>query len=218
MARQPYNTRQRELVRSLMVAHANSYLTVDAVSALLASGGHHIGRTTVYRALERLSAEGLVAKVAGIRGEAAQYRGIPAGAASHPGETGQLRCVRCGRAFPLDCEMLASFDSHVLHEHGFAIDPKLTVLYGMCAACRAGSAGQPAAPATGNAVANETAAARAADGAPAAPATDEAAADGGEAPAACCAHHAEASSACNVPHAAAPAARCAHHAEAVHHE
>lgn len=143
MARQPYNTRQRELVRSLMDAHTDSYLTVDAVSALLASDGHHIGRTTVYRALERLSAEGLVAKVAGIRGEAAQYRGIPAGEASHPGEMGQLRCVRCGRAFPLDCEMLASFDEHVLHEHGFAIDPRLTVLYGMCAACRVEVAGAP---------------------------------------------------------------------------
>lgn len=142
MARQPYNTRQRELVRSLMDAHRNAYFTVDDVCAQLRRQGEAVGRTTVYRTLERLVADGLMTKVADIRGGAAQYRSVPAQAAEATDTAhGQLRCERCGRVFPLDCDMLGAFAEHVGHEHGFVIDERRTVLYGLCADCRAKDAG-----------------------------------------------------------------------------
>lgn len=135
MARQAYNTRQRERIASLMRSHGDGYLTVDQVCDLLRQNGDAVGRTTVYRTLERLVADGQMTKVAGIRGDAAQYRVLAEGEAT--GSMGQMRCVRCGRALPLDCEMLSAFAEHVLHEHGFAIDQRRTVIYGLCADCRA---------------------------------------------------------------------------------
>ena len=135
MARQAYNTRQREIVLSLMARNADSYLTVDSVCRLLAEEGSGVGRTTVYRTLERLVSEGKMSKVPGIRGEAAQYRALAPEAPV--GSMGQMRCVRCGRVYPLDCQMLESFAKHVLQEHGFAIDQRKTVIYGLCPACRA---------------------------------------------------------------------------------
>ena len=140
MPRQAYNTRQRELVVSLMRGRARDYLTVDRVCELLRQTGLSVGRTTVYRTLERLVSEGAAAKVAGIRGEAAQYRVIDA--AADAGSRGQLRCTRCGRALPLDCEMFGAFKRHVLREHGFAIDQRQTVIYGLCADCRAAAASE----------------------------------------------------------------------------
>ncbi|VWL95889.1 Zinc uptake regulation protein [Collinsella sp. AK_207A] len=138
MTRQRYNTRQRGVISALMGSCSDRYLSVDEVCELLRARGEAVGRTTVYRTLERLAAEGCVAKVSGIRGEAAQYRGVPvADDADAVGPMGQLRCERCGRAFPLDCDMLQSFVHHVSHEHGFLVDQRRTVIYGVCAACQA---------------------------------------------------------------------------------
>lgn len=148
MTRRAYSTRQRELVLALMAAHDDAYLTVDEACELLGRGGEAVGRTTVYRTLERLAADGRVVKVSGNRGEAAQYRalGVSAGTIgeSARADHGQLRCERCGRAFPLDCEMLGAFSAHVLEHHGFSIDQRRTVIYGLCAACRAEAAGDAA--------------------------------------------------------------------------
>lgn len=155
MTRQRYNTRQRGVISALMGSCSDRYLSVDEVCELLRARGETVGRTTVYRTLERLAAEGRVAKVAGIRGEAAQYRGVPAADnAGAVGPMGQLRCERCGRAFPLDCDMLQSFVHHVSREHGFLVDQRRTVIYGVCAACQtaegdaAGAEGEGAAAGT----------------------------------------------------------------------
>ena len=143
--RSTYSTRQRGLILGLLAGHPDAFLTVDEVLAGLTAGGARVGRTTVYRTLEALVAEGVMAKVADVRGGAARYRMLaaaageaPAGASAH----GQLRCVSCGKIIPLDCDMLGTFARHVEQDHGFTIDARRTVLYGLCADCRAAQAGR----------------------------------------------------------------------------
>lgn len=136
--RHPYNTRQRELIVSLLRENPHAYNTVDETCAALSQMGQHVGRTTVYRTLENLVREGAAAKVADVRGRAAHYRLLdPARSDSH-GPEGQLRCIRCGKITPLDCHMLESFAQHVKDEHGFSIDQQRTVFYGLCSRCRGG--------------------------------------------------------------------------------
>lgn len=131
--RNPYRTKQKHLVLACMAAHDDVYLTVDEVRDLLRDEGTEVGRATIWRILESASFEGAMAKVAGAERGAARYRSRKASAVGQ----GQLSCLRCGRALPLDCSMLESFASHVEAHHEFVIDRSRTVLYGMCGACRA---------------------------------------------------------------------------------
>lgn len=140
MANASYRTKQKELVRACLQAHADAFLSVDDVCALLETDGAHIGRTTVYRALERAAATGEASKVAGVEGKAAHYR---AHGVEEATDAGQLSCLECGRVIPLDCTMLQEFAQHVENHHGFAIDRRRTVLYGLCAACAARRAQAP---------------------------------------------------------------------------
>ena len=127
-ARGKYNTHQRELVSTCLTAHADRYLTVDEVWLAVTHVGGHVGRTTVYRNLEALANAGIVLKATAPGGEAS-YRLKPKGA------TGQLVCVECRKAFPLDCHMTEEFSDHVLEHHGFKVLPARTVLYGLCRDC-----------------------------------------------------------------------------------
>ncbi len=131
--RAEYSTEQRRLVMSYMDAHADRYQTVDEVLRGLHDDGARIGRTTVYRALDRLVDERLVSKVAAARGASASYRRIDT-AVDEP--QGQLLCLECGRAFPLDCSMLQDFADHIREHHGFVINQDRTVFCGLCEDCR----------------------------------------------------------------------------------
>lgn len=126
--RRRYRTRQREAVYAYMAGNAVRYLSVDDVWSGVTSGGAEVGRTTVYRCLEGMAADGTALKATSPGGEA-RYR-LAAEEAD-----GQLVCLGCGRALPLDCHMVADFSNHVLEHHSFQVDSSRTVLYGLCASC-----------------------------------------------------------------------------------
>lgn len=130
--RASYNTEQRHQVIECLDANTGRYQTVDEIFSLLRSQGANVGRTTVYRTLEKLAAEGSVSKVVGAPGSSAFYRKVT----TDDPEQGQLLCLECGRVFPLDCSMLKDFSNHVLEHHGFALDSRRTVLCGVCEDCR----------------------------------------------------------------------------------
>ncbi|QWT17239.1 transcriptional repressor [Collinsella sp. zg1085] len=134
MSRGTYDTKQRKAILAVLDDHADSYMSVDEVMTLLHNHHIDVGRTTVYRTLERLVADGTMVKVADVRGGAAQY----CNAVAQPGDAhqGQLRCEACGRVLPLSCSMLESFAGHILDEHGFAVDRRHTVITGTCKSCR----------------------------------------------------------------------------------
>ena len=130
----PYKTRQRQAVSDFLSAHRDRYLSVDDVFGLMRAEGQGVGRTTAYRTLESLATEGCVAKVVAPGGGESRYRLID----PERRDEGQLVCLSCGRAIPLDCEMLPEFYQHVEGEPGFKIDFSRTVLYGLCESCRKG--------------------------------------------------------------------------------
>lgn len=127
--RRRYKTRQREAVYAYLAKNANRYFSVDDIWAGTTAAGSSVGRSTVYRCLEEMTADGTAWK-ATLPGGESRYRMAAEGA------QGQLVCLGCGRAFVLDCHMIADLSSHVLDHHGFAIDPTRTVLYGWCSNCK----------------------------------------------------------------------------------
>ena len=95
---------------------------------------HHIGIATVYRQLEKLERQGSVHKVT--TDEGAYYQFCTHGCAS---DCCLFKCERCGRIVHLDCHQLAPLYEHLEHEHGFSINPRKTMFYGLCRECQEGA-------------------------------------------------------------------------------
>lgn len=136
-ARGCYRTKQQERILSYLMNRGDTFLTADAVLAGLRDTGVSVGLTTVYRALERLSDQGVVVKVPALDGSRAQYRYT--GPDQNP-SSGKLVCLSCGKTQLLECARLETLTRHIQEDHQFEIDPRRTVLYGLCKHCRANQA------------------------------------------------------------------------------
>jgi Fur family ferric uptake transcriptional regulator len=125
-----YSTKQQAAVLSLMRKYSGESLTVDEVHDSLDHEGIHVGTTTIYRSLERLSSEGHVVQVPDPGSKSSRWCFVEA-------QDGGvcLACLSCHRVFTLACEGLEAFVRHVSADHSFEVETQHTVLYGYCADC-----------------------------------------------------------------------------------
>ncbi|MDD3411165.1 MAG: transcriptional repressor [Eubacteriales bacterium] len=123
-----YQTRQKEAITDYFKERPEECLTADELYAALESD---VGMTTVYRAISRLCEEGVLRKYAPQNaGEAALYQLNPC-RESHL----HIRCVECGKLAHLHCDEVREFGTHLRSHHGFELDEKQTILYGLCEEC-----------------------------------------------------------------------------------
>ena len=98
--------------------------------------GITIGTTTVYRNLEKMVEQGMVAKynVDGTSSACFEYLG----AEEHCHKTScfHCKCEKCGKLIHLHCEDVVKLEQHLMDSHGFQMDPCRTVFYGICEECR----------------------------------------------------------------------------------
>ncbi len=128
-----YRTKQQEIILSCLKKQKETFCTVEQFMQWLHRDGIHVGQTTVYRALERLTEDGVVVKIPSVDGSKAQFRYI--------GEeinwnVGKLVCLKCGSMIPLECSRLDAFYEHIYEDHGFQLDQQRMVLYGYCSQCQ----------------------------------------------------------------------------------
>ena len=128
-----YSTRQRRVIEQYIASMGDSHFTVDSLCAALLQKGEMVGRTTVYRCVERLKNEGKLRKYMQNAGESACYQYINGG---HCQEHFHLKCENCGDLSHMDCHDMTNLAEHIKSHHGFAINPLKTVLYGVCERCR----------------------------------------------------------------------------------
>ena len=95
--RNSYHTQQRCALLAFLSAHADEQFTVEQL--LAAMGDAAPGRSTVYRALDRLVEEGTVRRFAPESGGSAAYQAMDPG---HCDAHLHLKCVGCGRLIHLD--------------------------------------------------------------------------------------------------------------------
>ena len=126
-----YTTRQQKAVLAHIEAHRDACVSAQTLADELRAEGERVGVATVYRQLDKLERRGSVHKA--VTEEGAFYRFCSAG--THGG-CFLIKCERCGRIEHIDCERLSPLYRHLEEEHGFAVDPRRTMLYGVCAACR----------------------------------------------------------------------------------
>ena len=130
--RSEYSTRQKRELLKFLKEHDLEHFTVDEIMLQMQDQGAKIGRSTIYRYLESLAEQGGVRKYQNAQGMT-QYQHVvdEERCASHF----HMMCKQCGALYHVDCALIESFTRHIAKAHGFTLDPKETVLVGVCARC-----------------------------------------------------------------------------------
>ena len=131
--RKDYKTKQREAVLAYIASIGDAHVTAAQIVGHFECGPLTIGRTTVYRHLEKLTEEGKVRRYAmgGASGACYQYVGGSDGCQVHM----HLKCEGCGELFHLQCDEMGEMRQHILDEHAFHVNAVKTVFYGICESC-----------------------------------------------------------------------------------
>lgn len=130
-----YNTRQKRELLKFLKDRSMQHFSVDEVVFEMQDRGERIGRSTVYRYLELLAEQGSVRKYQSVQG-VTQYQHVEDGA-DCDGHF-HMMCSKCGNLFHVDCSLMGALTKHLMEDHGFALDPRETILVGTCGACRGG--------------------------------------------------------------------------------
>ena len=130
-----YSTRQKRELLKFLKEHELENFSVDEVVLRLRERGASVGRSTAYRYLEALAEQGSVRKYQNAQG-VTQYQHVEDdGRCAHHFH---MLCKRCGALLHVDCERMNALTEHIAEEHGFQLDPRETVLVGICARCARG--------------------------------------------------------------------------------
>jgi len=96
----------------------------------LRANGTPVGRSTAYRCLNALAAEGKARKFTADDAPAC-YQLVENTCAEHF----HFKCDSCGALLHVDCDLLSQIKTHMQAEHGFELDEKKLVYYGRCKQC-----------------------------------------------------------------------------------
>ncbi|MDR0999785.1 MAG: transcriptional repressor [Clostridiales bacterium] len=127
-----YTTRQGEAILAFLSSCQGAHVTAAQVAEHFNDISEPIGRTTVYRRLEKLVAEGMARKYIIDESKAACYQYVDEPQQGHY----HLKCEVCGEVFHLCCNLLDEVADHIYDEHDFKVNEFKTVFYGVCADCR----------------------------------------------------------------------------------
>ncbi len=128
-----YKTRQREQILAFLMQCGDRHLSAEEVAAHMKEQGNPVGKSTVYRYLDKLVEQGLVRKYYLQAGQGACYQYWEDGKSCR--EHFHLKCTGCGKLIHVECNYLDEVALHLLEHHGFSVDNTKTVLYGFCKEC-----------------------------------------------------------------------------------
>jgi Fur family ferric uptake transcriptional regulator len=132
MGRRP---RVPAIVADLMRDQEHHAWTLEELEAALAHRGTPADFSTVFRAMGRLEADGVVCKVELADGRA-RYE---LGSEHHD----HLHCETCGRLTPLPCRVVDAALAEVEATTGFAVSGHRLVVTGTCSRCQASGGTAP---------------------------------------------------------------------------
>lgn len=126
-----YFTRQQKAVLECIAAMGEKSVTAAELVDELHRRGEEIGTATVYRQLDKLTQRGAVHKVVTEDGALYSYCG------AHEGhDCFLIKCEKCGRIEHMACHNLSPLYAHLAADHRFAVNPKKTMFFGLCALCQ----------------------------------------------------------------------------------
>ncbi|MGP1507876.1 MAG: Fur family transcriptional regulator [Sphaerochaeta sp.] len=128
-----YNTASRNRIIEYLRGNRERTVNVTDIHSALRDSGNDVNISTVYRFLEKLTEEGHVMKYVAENGSRAVYQYVDS--SHHCEEHLHLQCIKCGAIIHLDCGFMDEISNHILQEHGFHIQCKNSIVYGLCENC-----------------------------------------------------------------------------------
>jgi len=130
-----YKTAGRQRLLRFLETHPDRQFTVHELGGELDSvtaGENKTRKSSLYRHLSELCAEGTVRKYRSDTQSAYAYQYVGEGDCRHHFH---LKCVTCGELVHLECAVSEELLSHISTHHGFEVDSGRSILYGLCEAC-----------------------------------------------------------------------------------
>lgn len=129
-----YATANRKRIMEYLKQNGNRTVTVADISFFLKENGSEVNVTTIYRFLDKLVKEGSVLKYVAEKGSQTVYQYVEQGHKCE--EHLHLKCTECGCIIHLECAFMDEIAEHIQMDHGFALQCKNSILYGICENCR----------------------------------------------------------------------------------
>lgn len=126
-----YSTKQGKLVLDCFISNTGVHLTIEDICNYLKENNTPVGKTTVYRQVQKLSDEGIITKYSIDKESACCYQYTGENCKMHF----HLKCTKCSELFHASCDYIESLENHIFSHHGFKIDNSKTVFYGICQDC-----------------------------------------------------------------------------------
>lgn len=133
MAGSGYTTASRRRILEFLKNNSNGTVTAADIHAYLKAHDNEVNITTIYRYLDKLAKEGTVIRYVAEKGAKAVYQYVELGHRCE--EHLHLKCVKCGCIIHLECDFMDEISEHIRNEHGFELQCKNSILYGVCQQC-----------------------------------------------------------------------------------
>ncbi len=134
--RSNYNTKQKESMIDYLSEKEGKHITAQDVCQYFKGKGMPIGQSTVYRQLEKLVDEGILNKYIIDANSPACFEYMSTKSHGECEVCFHAKCEKCGKLIHLHCDEMIAIGRHLCEEHGFKLDTKRTVLYGLCSECQ----------------------------------------------------------------------------------
>ena len=131
--RSNYNTKQKEILIDYLKSRKNEHVTVNEIKDYVNNKGLNVGLTTIYRQLEKLINEKIVAKITIDSHSGAMFEYIEQN--KEDSNCYHLKCEVCNKIIHFHCNELNHIRHHMLEDHGFNINASKIVFYGVCNNC-----------------------------------------------------------------------------------
>ncbi len=143
VSRSTYQTRQFLQMLDYMKSTNTRHVTATDIREHFRRAGTKLSTATIYRHLDRMLKDGLVARytIDGNQGYCYEFLG-EAHADRHV-HCFHCKCEHCGILIHLTCKEIEALSSHLSHSHQFSLDPARTVFYGLCNHCHSGTVSLP---------------------------------------------------------------------------
>jgi len=128
-----YITKQSEAILSYIEGLGKSHVTAAQIAEHFDEINAPIGRTTIYRHLDRLTESGELRRYITDGSSGACYQRV--NKKENCDLHLHLKCEECGELTHLECDALQEIQRHFFEEHAFKIDVLKTVFYGKCEKC-----------------------------------------------------------------------------------
>lgn len=123
-----YNTNQRQIIVDFLKNNAETQYTIEQIASETVS----VGKSTVYRLINKMVDEGMVRRT--VKGNSRQFLyqyAATAGCSTHL----HMKCRECGKILHMDDEQSKGLMNLLQESSKFDLDIKETLLMGTCEKC-----------------------------------------------------------------------------------